>query len=179
MTIVTRILWLLVPGAIANTTAALSSRMFPKWNSPVDLGARFMGARVFGDNKTWRGFIAGTLAGGAIFLLQRSLSSSQFFHALELFDYKKAPWFLGFVAGLGALFGDLVKSFVKRRLTIAPGRSFLVLDQIDWVLGALFAVNLFVRIPLSVILISLPVGALAHGIVKYLGYLAGLDKKAV
>lgn len=179
MLMIARILWFLLPAGGANIAASLFARFLPRLNYPIDCGMRWRGKRIFGDHKTWRGIIAGTLAGGAIFLLQRSLSPSQFFHTLELFDYKKTPWFLGFVMGFGALFGDLAKSFVKRRLTIAPGRSFLVFDQIDWVLGTIFAANLFAKIPLSVILLSLPVGALAHGVVKYIGHLIGLDKKTI
>src|SRR4051812_27852644 len=44
---------------------------------------------------------------------------------------------LGAWIGLGALSGDLVKSFAKRRRGILPGQAWIPFDQIDWLLGAL------------------------------------------
>jgi CDP-2,3-bis-(O-geranylgeranyl)-sn-glycerol synthase len=37
---------------------------------------------------------------------------------------------------LGALLGDLAGAFVKRRLGIAPGGLLPVIDQVDFVVGA-------------------------------------------
>lgn len=179
MLLIAHIAWFLLPAGTANIAAWLSAMFLPRWNRPVDCGMRWRGKRVFGDHKTWRGIIAGTVTAGAVFLFQRSLPSSSFFHTLELFDYQKTPWFLGFVMGFGALLGDLAKSFVKRRVNIAPGSPFFVLDQIDWVLGTLLAAHLFVSIPVRIILFSLVLGGLAHGIVKYIGYRVGLDKRVV
>ncbi|MBI4359559.1 MAG: CDP-archaeol synthase [Candidatus Jacksonbacteria bacterium] len=179
MTQLASIIWLLAPGGIANIAAALIAKIIPSWSAPVDFGKSFAGNRVFGDHKTWRGLIGGTIAGGAIFLLQRSLSSEPFFHDIELFEYKKAPWFLGLIMGFGALFGDLVKSFIKRRLVIAPGRPLFALDQIDWVFGTLIASAVFLRLDLKIVFQSLIVGGLAHIVIKYCCFLVSLDKKAI
>ena len=45
--------------------------------------------------------------------------------------------FLGGWLGLGALVGDMVKSFFKRRLGIKPGTMFQPWDGIDYMLGAI------------------------------------------
>ncbi|HCA67312.1 MAG: hypothetical protein UW39_C0008G0003 [Parcubacteria group bacterium GW2011_GWC2_44_17] len=177
MLFLAQIAWFILPSGSANITAALSARLFPKWRLPVDFGNSWRNVRIFGDHKTWRGLITGIIAGGAVFFLQRSLSSSPFFSALELFDYKKAPWFLGFVMGFGALFGDLAKSFIKRRLAIAPGRQFIIADQIDWILGLHFVLPPFIYLNKSVILLSLVMGGLLHVAVKYIGWRNGLDVK--
>jgi CDP-2,3-bis-(O-geranylgeranyl)-sn-glycerol synthase len=47
-----------------------------------------------------------------------------------------AAW-LGAWLGLGALFGDIVKSFFKRRLGIKPGTMFQPWDGIDYMIGAI------------------------------------------
>jgi CDP-2,3-bis-(O-geranylgeranyl)-sn-glycerol synthase len=42
---------------------------------------------------------------------------------------------------LGALMGDLIESFIKRRINREPGKSLPIADQIDFILGAfLFAI---------------------------------------
>jgi len=174
--VVTDIAYFFLPACAANMMPVFVKKI-NFLNYPVDFNKEWRGKRILGDHKTWRGLITGIIAGGAVFFLQRSLSSSPFFSALELFDYKKAPWFLGFVMGFGALFGDLAKSFIKRRLAIAPGRQFIIADQIDWILGLHLVLIPFVRINKSVISLSLVMGGLLHVAVKYIGWRNGLDVK--
>src|SRR3989344_6564590 len=47
-------------------------------------------------------------------------------------------WIVGLTFGLGAILGDHVKSFFKRRLGMAPGAPWWPFDQVDYSLGALF-----------------------------------------
>ena len=80
---------------------------------PIDFNVAFIDERpLFGSTKTWRGIIAAMLCCGP------------------------AAWLLGFnpwlglvVAGL-AMFGDLLASFIKRRLKLAPSSRALGLDQV-------------------------------------------------
>lgn len=81
------------------------------------------GRPVFGKNKTFRGFLAG-LAIGTVAGLAESYA----------FDYT-IPF--GFLVSLGALMGDLTGAFVKRRLSIQPGGLLPVVDQIDFIIGAI------------------------------------------
>jgi CDP-2,3-bis-(O-geranylgeranyl)-sn-glycerol synthase len=78
---------------------------------------------VFGKNKTFRGFFAG-LAVGTVAGLAESL----------VFNYHIM---FGLLLSLGALFGDLAGAFVKRRLDIPPGGLLPVVDQLDFILGAI------------------------------------------
>ncbi|MEM4255394.1 MAG: CDP-2,3-bis-(O-geranylgeranyl)-sn-glycerol synthase [Candidatus Norongarragalinales archaeon] len=98
----------------------------------VDFGMKFFdGKRVFGDSKTVRGLVSGIVAGtlaGAIVAL--------------LFPFM--PWFsvedkiiLAFFASAGAMAGDLLGSFVKRRLGLAPGSQYFLLDQLLFLVVAL------------------------------------------
>ncbi len=81
------------------------------------------GRPVFGRNKTFRGFLAGLVIGTVA-----GLAESYLFHYAISF---------GFLVSLGALMGDLTGAFVKRRLSIPPGGLLPVVDQIDFIIGAI------------------------------------------
>ena len=51
-------------------------------------------------------------------------------------DYANWPA-LGLALGIGALGGDALKSLVKRARGIAPGKSWVPFDQLDFAVGAL------------------------------------------
>ena len=54
----------------------------------------------------------------------------------SLISYER--WLLlGLGCGVGALGGDSIKSLIKRQLGIAPGRSWIPADQLDFVVGGL------------------------------------------
>lgn len=79
---------------------------------PVDLGLTLTdGRRLFGTHKTWRGLVAGTLAGGLAGVVLGFGAGT------------------GLVAGALALVGDLLSSFLKRRLGRASGQDVPGLDQ--------------------------------------------------
>jgi CDP-2,3-bis-(O-geranylgeranyl)-sn-glycerol synthase len=106
---------------------------------PLDFGKNFVdGRRIFGKNKTFRGFFFGLAIGILVGLVE-----------IVLFGY-----LLLFVvlSPLGALLGDLAGAFLKRRLDIPPGGLLPLVDQVDFVVGAI----LF-SLPLSVISLELAV----------------------
>jgi CDP-2,3-bis-(O-geranylgeranyl)-sn-glycerol synthase len=91
---------------------------------PIDLGNNFLdGKPIFGMNKTFRGFLAGLAVGTAVGLVE----SIAFGYRLEF----------GLLLSLGALFGDLAGAFVKRRFSIRPGDMLPVVDQVDFIIGAI------------------------------------------
>ena len=91
---------------------------------PIDLGRNFFdGKPIFGKNKTFRGFLVGLAVGTAVGLVE----SIAFGYRLEF----------GLLLSLGALFGDLAGAFVKRRLSIRPGDMLPVVDQVDFIVGAI------------------------------------------
>jgi CDP-2,3-bis-(O-geranylgeranyl)-sn-glycerol synthase len=55
----------------------------------------------------------------------------------SLIDYSQYTVLFGFLLGFGALFGDLIESFFKRRLNIKPGKPFIPFDQLDLAIGAI------------------------------------------
>jgi len=91
---------------------------------PIDGGRTLSdGKPLFGPNKTVRGFLAGLTTGIIVSLILNAA-----------FQY---DLLLGFTLSLGALTGDLLHSFVKRRIGIPAGSPLPVADQLDFVLGAL------------------------------------------
>lgn len=185
-----QILYLLVPAAVANM-APVFAKKINFLNYSVDFGLKIGKNRLFGTNKTFRGFFFGVLGSIIFVLLQRILFNYRFFRNLSLVDYGEINLILfGFLIGFGVLFGDLIGSFIKRRLKVGPGKSLLVIDQINGGFGfALFIfifyaftedLHLYFDIGSLLFLLSIVlIWGIGHLIIKYLGYLLGIDKKKI
>lgn len=180
MIIFYQVIWLFLPAGVANMMAAISALIFPKWNYPIDCKKEFRGKRIFGDHKTWRGLIIGILSAGLIFLLQRFLFSSySHIQNISLINYQNTSWLAGCLIGFGALFGDAIKSFFKRQANIPSGKSWFPFDQIDWIIGAIFVISIFIKLSLSIIVITLILGLIIHLITKVIGYIFKINKSPV
>jgi CDP-2,3-bis-(O-geranylgeranyl)-sn-glycerol synthase len=130
---------------------------------PMDLGKKFFdGKPILGKNKTFQGFFSGLIIGTAVGLVESAF-----------FGY---PLLFGLLLSLGALFGDLAGAFVKRRLGLAPGELLPVIDQIDFIIGAiLFSLLLPLQILsweliLAVLIITPPI----HLLTNFAAYKLGL-----
>jgi CDP-2,3-bis-(O-geranylgeranyl)-sn-glycerol synthase len=130
---------------------------------PIDLGKRFSdGKPIFGKNKTSRGFFSGLAVGTAVGLIESLV-----------FDYNIL---FGLFLSLGALFGDLVGAFIKRRLGLAPGDLLPIVDQVDFIVGAiLFSVPICLptlswQLIIAVLIITPPV----HLLTNFAAYKLGL-----
>lgn len=163
-------LWLALPAALANMMPVFVLRV-PFLNIPVDFGKTWRGKRIFGDHKTYRGFFFGVLGAIGVAYLQKVLYVYPSIQAISFIDFSTIHFAaFGFLIGFGALFGDLVKSFFKRRVNIAPGKSWFPWDQLDLLFGALLFVS-FVKMPtwqmLVFYFITVP---LLHIFFNHLGY---------
>ena len=95
--------------------------------------------RWLGSHKTWLGYAFAIVAATVVAALQSWLEWSG-----GRVDY--AQWaLLGPACGLGAMLGDSAKSFVKRRLGIAPGQRWVPADQLDFVIGGMVALAFWVE----------------------------------
>jgi CDP-2,3-bis-(O-geranylgeranyl)-sn-glycerol synthase len=169
-------LWLLLPAGFSNMSPILAARVFPKWNTPIDLGKYWRGKMIFGSHKTYRGLLSGTVVGTLVFAIQQWLfKSNGMVRDLSSFDYLSVSVFFGTWMGFGALMGDLIKSFFKRRFEIAPGKSWTPFDQIDWVIGSLLCTSIVFLPNLQLIAASLVVGISLHFLMKVVGYWLGLN----
>jgi CDP-2,3-bis-(O-geranylgeranyl)-sn-glycerol synthase len=81
------------------------------------------------------------------------------------------------MAGFGAMFGDLMKSFFKRRRNIKPGQSWAPFDQLDFIAGAILFLSPFVRLKFKNIIILLFASPILHIASNHIGYYLGINKK--
>lgn len=103
-------LLLVANGAPAALGVLLSGRAAAR---PLDGGRRLRDGRpVFGPSKTWRGLIAALVA----------TPSVAWFWGFG--------WGLGLAVALGAMAGDLIASFTKRRLGLPSSASVPLLDHL-------------------------------------------------
>lgn len=123
-------LWVALPTYIPNNVAVLAGG-----GRPIDGGRHFRGARLLGDGKTWRGTIAGVLGGVAVALvLNRLVEPVGGLVGVELPVF---PLQIVLAFPVGALLGDILASFVKRRTGRARGSAFPLVDQLDFLVVAL------------------------------------------
>lgn len=85
--------------------------------------------------------------------------------------------FHGFLLSFGALIGDLIGSFIKRRLNLERGHPTPPLDQLDFIVGALvFSFIIFIP-PLEIIIVLLVLTPMIHLTANIIGYKLGLKKE--
>ncbi|MFC1598012.1 CDP-archaeol synthase [Patescibacteria group bacterium] len=169
--LIAQLIWFFLSAGVANMAPVIFKKRFKMLAKPVDCGVQFKGKPLFGDHKTWRGMLVAVVCGGLFYLLQYELTSQ--FPALvnwAPFDITAGPWWFGFIFGAGAITGDLVKSFFKRRISIAPGKSWFPFDQIDFLVGAAIIASFFYQItwPMWIILILL--GPAFHILFNHIGF---------
>ena len=128
--------------------------------APLDGGRLFLDHKpLFGAHKTVRGTLSGLVVGSLTGLVQGDLLR-------------------GFLLSCGALGGDLLTSFLKRRLNLKPGAPFPVFDQLSFILGAIALVSLVSPPPsgemvLTIVLATLPI----HFLSNFFAFLLGLKDK--
>ncbi len=167
-------LWIILPAYGANGLVTLF-----RGKTPVDFNRKFFdGERIFGGGKTWRGLIGGGIVGAIIGTLQMLLYPSLPFgiSAIPLNIVEMTP-LLGFFIGFGALFGDLIKSFLKRRLKIRRGQSWPVFDQDDFVLGGFLFAAFLVQIQLSWVIVFLIITPVIHLFANSVAFLFKIKKE--
>jgi CDP-2,3-bis-(O-geranylgeranyl)-sn-glycerol synthase len=169
-------LYFFAPAYLANMSPVLVRGLVPAWTAPIDGGRTLGGTRILGDHKTWRGLVAGIASGTLVFYLQQCAHAAGLFRELALIDYAQASCLLGFLMGLGTGVGDAVKSFFKRRIGIAPGASWLVFDQLDFMAGSYLFVALVYVPPLLPTLAILPIVFVGSVATSASGYWLGLKE---
>jgi len=157
-------LYLFLPAYIANMAPVIAGKLKLPLGTPVH-------EKALGKHKTWRGLIAGYIAALLVLIIQFYLQKSGSTTSLNFFNYQQIslPHY-ALILGGGALFGDMLKSFFKRRLSIKPGRPWPPFDQIDLVVGVIiFALPFFTFSlqQLVVLFVATPILSLTSNIVAY------------
>lgn len=165
-------LYLFLPAYAANMAPVFSKwlNILPGLAMPID-GSGEGKDGFLGSNKTYRGLITGLFAGVVVAEIQFLLSESGTFLGISTFLLRAdsaAIW--GLLLGAGALTGDLVKSFIKRKIGIKPGERWIPWDQLDMVVGGIIFGSAMYHFSWQSILILLIVSPILIVIVNILGY---------
>jgi CDP-2,3-bis-(O-geranylgeranyl)-sn-glycerol synthase len=138
-TIILQALWIIIPAYVANASAVLVGG-----GTPIDFGKNWRdGKRILGDGKTWRGLLSGTFigmtAGFGLVVAASYLNSSEYYF-LHLTKFEGFPFMIPIIFSIcfGALLGDIIESFFKRRIGKNRGDDWIPFDQVDFILGVLF-----------------------------------------
>ena len=166
--IILQCFYFMLPAYFANMAPVIAKKInFLK--VPIDFGKEINNKPILGKNKTFRGLFFGVLFAVIIAYIQSIFYDNNIFSELALTDYSN--WmFLGLLLGFGAIFGDLVKSFVKRRLNYEPGKPFVPWDQTDFVIGAIIFVFPLVKLSINKIIIIIILSFILHIIVNHSAY---------
>ncbi len=170
-----KVLWLFLPAGLANMSPIFAKKIFPAWSTPIDFGRFWHSKEIFGSHKTYRGLVSGVVTGMLVFTFQKHLYALfPEIRTWSAFDYRAVSPFFGAWIGFGALTGDLLKSFFKRRLGISSGKPWIPFDQIDWIIGSFLSLSLVFVPSLEFVLMGLLVLTVLDFAMNFIGYHLGL-----
>ena len=154
------LLYLMLPAYMANMAPPFT-RFWRGWNRPIS-------RQWLGEHKTVMGFIA-RLAVAMV----TTFAQSKIHWREGLLPYARWP-LLGTAFGFGAMGGDALKSFLKRLARIPPGRPWIPMDQLDFVIGSLLLIVPFANVRWSDIGVILVVSFVGDIAVNRLSYALGI-----
>lgn len=137
----------------------------------MDFGQSWRGKRIFGDNKRLRGLLFGALMGGLTAVVVSKFNTNTVVTI--------APFWAGVLLGTGALLGDALESFIKRRRGIDPGEAWYPFDQLDYIAGGLLLIYPFVQLPQWAMVTIVVAYFSLHLLTAYIAYLLGLKDKPI
>lgn len=172
-----QIIWFFLPAGIANMSPVIFKKV-NFLNYPVDFNLKIKGKPLLGKNKTYRGFFFAISMSILTIFIQKTLYPHLINYSLVNYNQINI-YLLGFLLGFGALIGDTLKSFFKRRLKIPPGKPWIPFDQIDWIIGTALLINLYIKLSFKEILIALILSLIFHPLINLLSYSLGIQKNKI
>lgn len=172
------VLWFFLPSGVANVAPIFASHMsfLKPYSFPLDFHRTFGGKRVFGSHKTIRGLITGILAAVFIVAVEKYIyEQTAFVASFVPINYSAIdPIIFGTLSALGAILADAAKSFFKRQLDIAEGKTWFPFDQVDYILGGIIFTSFYIPLSVSQYLLLFVVWFLIHIISTITGFLLKL-----
>ena len=176
LSIILQYFYFMLPAYFANMAPVIVKNIFNNLEFPIDFNKKIKNKPIFGKNKTFRGLIFGVLFAVIIAYLQFLFYNNNLFVNISIVNY--SDWLLiGLLMGFGTIFGDLVESFVKRRMNYESGKSFIPWDQMDFVIGALIFVYPIVKLSLDKIIIILLLSFILHIIANHIAFYTGVRRE--
>lgn len=140
--------------------------------TPIDLGRKFRdGKRMLGDGKTYNGFIGGVFGGIVMGVGQNIIAPCLGLPPFTIPALICLP--------MGAIMGDATKSFLKRRAGLESGAPLPLVDQLDFVFGALILTAIFSygwfieNFTLWIIITIIVLTPILHKLFNIIGYKIG------
>ena len=177
--VVGQAIWFMFPAMVTGSFAVLLGG-----GAPIDGHRKDKnGMRILGDGKSWAGLgwgILGGVAVGTLMVVIRTFLPEEAQELLTSFTPEE-PSFLGFLGPLlamcfGAMMGDLLFSFLKRRKGLERGAKAPLVDQLDFVAGSwlfllafypTFTLNAFRSWHAIVVIILIPVIHFVSNVIAY------------
>lgn len=151
-----QLIWLIFPGYCANMAAPFS-RFLSRWNRPI-------APHALGEHKTALGLVLGVCAAVVTTGLQ----------AATHIAWNRLPESLwpitGAALGMGALGGDMLKSLLKRQFGLPPGARWIPFDQLDFIVGTILVLLIWVRLSFGDIVFLLAFSFVADIAVNQVSY---------
>jgi CDP-2,3-bis-(O-geranylgeranyl)-sn-glycerol synthase len=176
-------LWFFTPAGLANAAPVFANRvpLLSRLGMPIDAGKKFRGKRIFGDHKTVRGIVVGTLVGSLTGYLQYlAYANIPWIRSFSIITY--TGWqglALGTLLGFGALAGDAIKSFFKRQFSVPSGKAWFPFDQTDYIIGGLALSTIVVTLPINRYPLIALVWFLIHPVATFIAWLLGLKDSPI
>jgi len=162
-------LWFFLPISMANQSAGFANKLHLPGNIPIWKWG-------LGQNKTWHYLYSAPLCAIIKLLVQQLFPNVNHILAINHSDTVNI-FLLGLVQGVGVVFGDWSKSFIKRRMGIPPGAKFFPWDQTDYIFGTvILQIPLIGWIGWSYFLCLLSIALAIHPVGNFAGYKFGLRK---
>lgn len=159
-----------LPAYLANGSPVVIYKILHGKTTPIDLGIIMKdGRRVLGDGKSIEGFLGGIITG---FITGIIINTFIILYRNPL-EY--------FLLSIGAMIGDLMGSFIKRRLGLERGAPAPVMDQLGFIIVALLLVWIIMGLPqwidVNIIIIIFIITFILHITTNFLAYLIGIKNK--
>jgi CDP-2,3-bis-(O-geranylgeranyl)-sn-glycerol synthase len=184
------VMYFIFPAYTANSFAVLVGG-----GMPMDGGRKLKdGRRILGDGKTWRGFAGGVLLAAGVGCIMNWAGTM--LPADWVTPWSRGDWTYSidwqaalpavFLLCLGAMLGDALGSFIKRRTGIERGGKALLLDQLGFLVIALllpaavmpgwFAGHFIDNWRFAGLVFAFVVTPLIHRLINWVGYKMGAKK---
>ena len=145
--------YLFLPAYFANASPVVLGG-----GEPLDGGRKWLDGKPFlGSHKTVKGTFFGFVVGAVVGVLQGNPLG-------------------GVLQSVGAITGDIVASFFKRRWNLRPGESMPLVDQLDFITFAILMSYPVQRTSLEGVLLILVLTVPIHYVVNYVAWLLRLKE---
>jgi len=150
---VLEVIWVYLPAYFANASPVIFGG-----GGPIDAGLKWLdGKPLLGSHKTIRGTFFGIIVGTIVGVVQGNPIG-------------------GLLQSFGAILGDILFSFFKRRLNMQPGDSLPLVDQLDFIVIAVFLSYPIQQTPImqiiTIVILTLPL----HYMVNIIAWVFKLKK---